>query len=220
MNTHLHVLEALTLLVRLDINPAPRKQLAALLRLLLDRFLSADKTYSHSFLSERLVPLSGLISYGHDIEACWLIDAAADVLGDDDAKAAARAAIAVLARATISAGQMEDGSFALESCAKGTLNPWRLWWVQAEALVGIVNEVERSGMPDGLDRAERLWNFITLRMRDPTGDWHYRIAPTGAPDPTMPKVDPWKEPYHQGRACLELIERARRLEIFWARGDE
>ena len=209
MNTHLHVLEALTLLVRLDVDPAPRLVLIALLRLVLDSFLSVDKTHSHSFLTERLIPLPGPISYGHDIEACWLIEEAADVLADPGTKAEARAVVATLARATISAGQTDDGSFILERKIDGTLNPWRIWWVQAEALVGIVNEAERSGRPNDLDRAERLWGYIAARMRDPTGDWHFQVGPDGAPDPNMPKVGPWKDPYHQARACLELIKRAR-----------
>jgi cellobiose epimerase len=210
MNTHLHVLEALTLLVRLDVDPAPRLVLIALLRLVLENFLSVDKTHSHSFLTERLTPLPGPICYGHDIEACWLIEAAADALADPDVSAEARAVVATLARATIAAGQREDGSFILEREVDGTLHLWRVWWVQAEALVGIVNEAQRNAMPDDWGRAERLWNYITVRMRGPTGDWHFQVGPDGAPDPTMPRVGPWKDPYHQARACLELIERARK----------
>jgi mannobiose 2-epimerase len=104
---------------------------------------------------------------------------------------------------------MDDGSFILEYQADGTPDPWRIWWVQAEALVGLVNEAEQSGMPDGLARAERLWDYITTHMRDPVGDWYFRVGPTGIPDRTMRKVEPWKEPYHQARACMELIARAR-----------
>jgi hypothetical protein len=74
----------------------------------------------------------------------------------------------------------------------------------------VLHEAEPSEMPDGFDRAEWLWSYIAARISDPAGDWHFRVGPDGAPDPTMPKVGPWKEPYHQGRACLELIERARR----------
>src|SRR5262249_27245545 len=210
MNTHLHALEGLTLLTSLDLDSAPRMMLAALLRLVLDRFLSADKTHSHALLTEQLEPIPSPINYGHDIEACWLIEKAADVLANPDMQAEARAAVAALARATIAAAQMNDGSFIVECKANRTPNPWRVWWVQAEALVGLVNEAEQGGMPDGLARAERLWDYIAIHMRDPAGGWYYRVGPTGIPDRTMRKVQPWKEPYHQGRACMELIERARR----------
>ena len=210
MNAHLHLLEALTLLVRLDVDPAPRFMLDALLRLLLERFLSVDKTHSHSFLTERLIPLPGPISFGHDIEACWIIEAAAEALADPGSKAEARDVIATLARATIAAGQTDDGSFLLERKIDGTLSPWRIWWVQAEAMIGIVNEAEHGGTSDGLDRAERLWDYITARMRAPPGDWHFQVGPNGTPDQTKPRVGQWKDPYHQARACLELIERARR----------
>jgi mannobiose 2-epimerase len=210
MNTHLHALEALTLLADLELDPEPKMMLATLVRLVLDRFLSVDKTHSHALLTEQLEPVPGPINFGHDIEACWLIEKAAEVLADHRVQAEARAAVATLARATIAAAQMDDGSFILERRADGTPDPWRVWWVQAEALVGLVNEVEHGGMSDGLARAERLWSYIAAHMRDPAGDWYFRVGPTGAPDPTMHKVGPWKEPYHQGRACMELIERARR----------
>jgi mannobiose 2-epimerase len=210
MNTHLHALEGLTLLAALDLDSAPRMTLAALLRLVLDRFLSAGKTHSHAFLTEQLDPLPSTINHGHDIEACWLIEKAADALADRDIQADARAAVATLARATIAAAQMDDGSFILKHKIDGTPDPWRVWWVQAEALVALVNEAEQGGMMDGLARAERLWDYIAAHMRDPAGDWYYRVGPTGMPDRTVRKVEPWKEPYHQARACMELIERARR----------
>jgi mannobiose 2-epimerase len=211
MDTHLHALEALTLLTALDLDPEPKKMLATLGRLLLDRFLAADKTHSHALLTDRLEPLPGPTSFGHDIQTCWLIEKAADALADPGVQAEVRAAVATLSRATIAAAQMDDGSFILECRADGTPDPWRIWWVQAEALVGLVNEAEQGGMPDGLTRAERLWDFIAVHIRDPAGDWYARVGPTGVPDRTMRKVEPWKEPYHQARACMELIERARRF---------
>ena len=210
MNTHLHALEALTLLAALDLDSEPTMMLATLVRLVLDHFLSADKTHSHALLTEQLEPLPGPTSFGHDIEACWLIEKAAEAFADHGIRTRARAAVATLARATIAAAQMDDGSFILECQADGTPDPWRVWWVQAEALVGLVNEAEQGGMPDGLARAERLWDYIAAHMRDPAGDWYFRVGPTGVPDRTMRKVEPWKEPYHQARACMELIERARR----------
>jgi cellobiose epimerase len=213
MNTHLHVLEGLTLLADLDLDSEPKTMLATLMALMLDRFLSTDKTHSHALLTEQLVPLPGPISFGHDVEACWLIEKAAEALVDHRVRAEARAAVATLARATIAGAQMDDGSFILECQADGTRDLWRVWWVQAEALVGLVNEAERGAMQDGLARAERLWNYIAAHMRDPAGDWYFRVGPTGTPDRTMPKVGPWKEPYHQGRACMELIERARQCAL-------
>jgi hypothetical protein len=161
----------------------------------LDRFLSVDKTYSHCFLSERLVPIPGPIShsYGHDIEACWLVEAAAEALADAAAKAEARQAVATLARATIAAGQMDDGSFILERKADGPLNRWRIWWGQAEALVGIINEAEQSGMPDGFDRAEKA---VELHCRPDQGL-------TALPIPLCPK---W------GRGRNRTIKRDLRCE--------
>jgi mannobiose 2-epimerase len=206
----LHVLEALIALSDVERGPAPRAALAALLRLLLARFLSPDGAHSYAFLDERLVAMPGPVSYGHDIETSWLLDAAAVALGDSGLAAQARAAASTLARATIAAAQMDDGSVLLERASDGRPHPWRIWWVQAEALVGLINEAQRGGFTEGLARAERLWDYIATRMVDPVGgEWHARVGPDGVPDRARPKVEPWKGPYHHGRACLELIERAQ-----------
>jgi mannobiose 2-epimerase len=205
-NTHLHLLEAFTSLTILDVDPGPRMALAALLRLILGRFLAPDRTHSYAFLTEDLAPMPGLRSFGHDIEASWLIDAAAEVLGDPELATKARAAASKLARSSTAAAQMDDGGFILEPG-----NPWRIWWVQAEALVALVNEAERSGSTDHVARAERLWSYVVTSLKDPVnGEWHSQLDGAGRPDRSRPKVDSWKEPYHQGRACLELIERSRR----------
>jgi len=84
--------------------------------------------------------------------------------------------------------------------------------VQAEAVVGLVDAALRTGDAALMDRAEQGWDFIERVMMDRAGgEWFWRVDAAGRPDPSMPKATSWKEPYHQVRACLQLIERARRL---------
>jgi len=210
---HVHLVEALTPLVRLDLEPAPRDTVAMLLRLLLDHFLSADRTNTYSYLSEDLEPFPAAIPLGHDIKTGWLLDLGADAVGDAKLSAEVRAAASTLAGGAVAGGQMEDGSFVLERTLDGKLHPWRYWWVQAEGMAGLVNEAERGGVPGFLERAERLWNYIENKIKDPSGEWYSRVDPSGVPDRRAPKVEPWKEPYHQGRACMRLVERARLLAL-------
>jgi mannobiose 2-epimerase len=175
---------------------------------LLSHFFSSDRTYTHALLTEDLQPIPAAVPLGHDIKTSWLLDAGADAVCDANLSAEVRAAASTLARAAVGYGQMVDGSFVLERTLDGELHPWRYWWVQAEGLVGLLNEAERSAVPDFLERAERLWAYIEKQIKDPTGEWYSRVDPSGVPDRSAPKVDPWKDPYHQGRACLRLIERA------------
>jgi mannobiose 2-epimerase len=63
-----------------------------------------------------------------------------------------------------------------------------------------------------LDRAEALWRYIEASVLDRDGgEWFWRVAPDGTPDRSLPRVDAWKEPYHQARACLQMMERAARV---------
>jgi len=208
---HVHLVEALTPLVSLNLEPAPRDTLAVLLRLLLDHFLSADRTYTHSLLSQDLEPFPAAVPLGHDIKTSWLLDLGADAVRDAKLSTEIRAATSTLARAAVAGGQMDDGSFVFERTLDGELHPWRYWWVQAEGLIGLLNEAERGAVPHFLDRAERLWTYIEKRIKDPSGEWYSRVDPIGVPDRSAPKVEPWKEPYHQGRACMQLVERVRLL---------
>src|SRR6185503_17643122 len=110
------------------------------------------RTYTHSFLSEDLEPIPAAVPLGHDIKTSWLLDLGADAVRDAKLSAEVRAAASTLARAAVAGGQMGDGSFVLERTLDGNLHPWRYWWVQAEGLVGLLNEAERGGVPDFLDR--------------------------------------------------------------------
>jgi mannobiose 2-epimerase len=84
MNTHLHVLEAYTCLYRIW----PNEQLKQYIKLLLTNFeqhiLDAHTGHLHLFFDEQWQVRSDTISYGHDIEASWLLQEAAEVIGDEE----------------------------------------------------------------------------------------------------------------------------------------
>jgi len=86
------------------------------------------------------------------------------------------------------------------------------WWPQAEAVVGFLNAFELLGKDDYLQAALASWRFIEQFVIDHTyGEWYYRVSPEGRPELDLPKVSPWKCPYHNARAALETIERVQRL---------
>ncbi|WP_051429548.1 AGE family epimerase/isomerase [Mesorhizobium loti] len=211
MNAHLHWLEALTELLVTSHAEDVRDALEALLRLFLTSFIASEGTHSWSILDTSLRPVGKTISYGHDIEASWLLDAAADALGDRELADATRLAASRLCRGALG-GIMDDGSLANSGEAQGVTDRSRIWWVQAEAMTGLLNEYERSGDPTMLDRAEALWRYIEAHILDRDGgEWFRRVAPDGTPDRSLPRVDAWKDPYHQARACLHMMERAARI---------
>ena len=213
MNTHLHVLEAYTALHRIwpDVGLADR--LRVLLRIFLDRIVDPETGHQRAFFAADWTPTSGLVSYGHDVEASWLLDEAAVVLGDDALVAEVRPVALRLARVSLDEGLDADGGLFNERHADGHLDDDKHWWPQAEAVVGSLNAYEHTGDAAFAHAALRTWGFVQHRVVDrQRGEWHFRVTRDGRPyRDEENKVGPWKCPYHNARACLEIMERAGAL---------
>jgi len=82
MNTHLHVLEGFTNLYRIWPDDALRSQIILLLNNFLDHFIDTNTNHLALFFDEDWNSRSTLISYGHDIEATWLMLEAAEVINE------------------------------------------------------------------------------------------------------------------------------------------
>src|SRR5690606_5188556 len=83
----------------------------------------------------------------------------------------------------------------------------RHWWVQAECLVGFFQAYQLSNQQRFLDIVFRNWGFVQQYIKDRQhGEWHWGISEKGSVM-REDKVGPWKCPYHNARACMELIQR-------------
>jgi mannobiose 2-epimerase len=208
MNTHLHVLEAYASLVHARPDAAVASALAGCVDLFLSRILDPDTHHLRMFFDEAWRPQSDVVSFGHDIEASWLLCEAADALGDPGRQRAARGAAVHMADAVLREAVDADGGLLYEADPSGIIDDGKDWWPQAEAVVGFLNAWQISGEPRFFDAAARTWAFIDRVVVDRThGEWHWRVSRTGVPDPARPKVDLWKCPYHNGRMCFEAVER-------------
>jgi mannobiose 2-epimerase len=210
MNTHLHVMEAYASLLRSWDDPGLRERLRALVELHLARILDPSTGHLRLFFDEGWAPLSRAVSYGHDIEASWLLAEAAEAVGDRALRDRARQAAVGLARATLAEGEdKEHGGVFAERHDDGRLDDDKHWWMQAEAVVGFLNAFELTGDAAFLDAAERAWGFVERFLIDREhGEWRWRVRRDGGRIPGLPKVEPWKCPYHNSRAALETIALA------------
>ena len=78
--------------------------------------------------------------------------------------------------------------------------------------MGFLNAYEISGQEHFLMAAERSWEFIDARIVDHQhGEWFWKVSRDGAVRDGDFKVDAWKCPYHNSRACLEAIRRLTSL---------
>jgi len=210
MNNHLHILEAYTGLLRVSSDPAVASRLRDLIDLFRRRILNAEQTHLQHFFDEAWTPQSDSYTFGHDIEASWLLREAAKTLKDTQLEAEVRDVAIRMARAVLNEGLDADGGLLYEARGGQIINPNKEWWPQAEAVVGFYNAWQLIGDSAFREAAMRCWRFIQNHVVDREhGEWFWCIRPDGTPDSAQPKVSQWKCPYHNSRCCLEIIRRAK-----------
>ena len=214
MNTHLHILEAYTNLLRVWRDPALLASQKALLAVTMDHIVDERTAHFHMFFDNQWNSLTDHVSYGHDIEGSWLIVEAAEVVGDPVLLDRARKLAVRMADAVARAAVDKDGSIYYEANSAGVLiDPNKHWWAQAEAVVGFYNAYQLTGEERFRDLAYRAWEFIEAKVVDRIhGEWHAKLRPDGTPfqeheDSDACLVGPWKCPYHNSRVCYEMMER-------------
>lgn len=205
MNTHLHVLEAYTNLYRCKPTEDRYNRIEKLLDLFVHYIISDERKSLHSFLSENWVPQSDTISFGHDIEASWLLLEASNVIQSYEKDDLLRGKSRELCDGVFNRGMDEDGGIFTEGNLNGITNYDKEWWPQAEAMVGFWKMYRYFKDERYYSASQKVWDFIKNSMRDKKfGDWHCKVNQHGIPFPER-KVSFWKGPYHNTRACLEII---------------
>ncbi|MEO0897488.1 MAG: AGE family epimerase/isomerase [Bacteroidota bacterium] len=207
MNTHLHILEAYTNLYRI----APTEEIGQatknLILLFQERFID-ESGHMHLFFDEEWGVKSHAVSYGHDIEASWLIWEALEVLGDEELMEDLKPIILKMARNTLEEGIDTDGALVNEKHANGEIDRDRIWWVQSEAMVGAMNAFRLTEDTFYLDQLHGIWDYTISQIKDHQGgEWVWGKQADGQLMPGHDKAGPWKAPYHNVRALIECISR-------------
>jgi mannobiose 2-epimerase len=208
-NTHLHIMEPYTNLYRVW----PAKELAWSLRnvisIFINHILNRETSHLDLFFENDWTRGAGQMeSYGHDIECSWLMHEAALVLGDKDLLNKVESVVKMVAKAS-EKGLNADGSMtheadAVTGCADDDLQ----WWVQAEAVVGFMNIYQYFGDRQALEKALHCWQYIKDNLIDyKNGEWYWSRHRDGSLNCIDDKAGFWKCPYHNGRMCLEILER-------------
>jgi mannobiose 2-epimerase len=208
MNTHLHILEAYGNLYRIWEDPALAKAIKNLIQLFLEKFIDPKNERLRLFFDENWNSKSTLVSFGHDIECSWLLHEAAEILGKEELVNASADLAVKMARKTFE-GLDEDGGLYYEYMPDTSkLDTDKHWWPQAEAMVGYFNAYWISGDPEFLQRSRESWTFIHNYICDWIDqEWFWSVDKEGIPQTEKEKGGFWKCPYHNGRACLEIIHR-------------
>jgi mannobiose 2-epimerase len=212
MNNHLHLLEAYTNLYRIWPDTQLRQRLMELIDVFEHQIVDPESGHMNHFFDETWQPKSNNYTFGHDIEAGWLLCEAAEVLGDENVTSQTQKIALRLAQITLAEALDNDGGLCYEGQSGKVTDPKRQWWPQAECVVGFLNGYELSSDQSFLEAAQKAWFFIENYFIDRENrEWFWRIDPNGRPDPAEPKVSQWKGPYHNVRACLETIKRLKQI---------
>ena len=208
MNTLLHVFEAYTELYRVSGSAEVKKRLEWILDTIADKIYNPKLHRQEVFFDREMHSILDLHSYGHDIETAWLLRRGTDVLGDKDYEEKMLPIILDLT------GQVYrtafDGRSLANECEKGVVDENRIWWVQAEAVIGFLNGYQLAREhKEYLYAAKAEWAFIKAYVIDkrPGAEWFWDVNKEGEAVSGKPIVEPWKCPYHNGRMCLEVCKR-------------
>lgn len=213
MNTHLHVLEAYAALHTTFGCDESAAALRRIIVLFLERFVDRSAFRLRLFFERDWTDRTRARSYGHEIEFSWLLWEACLALEDLLLQATCRPLVLGTARRCLRdawdpRGYLwEERSFEVQPAPTASS-----WWVQAEALVGTLNAYQLDPDPEFLQAFEATWAFVRQQhLGDPGGEWRWHDRDHN-PRPVPYRAGPWKGPYHNGRAMMEVVDRLRRLD--------
>lgn len=208
MNTHLHVLEAYTTLYTVWPDEGLRMQIETLLDNFIDHIIDAKTKHLTLFFDEEWNAKSGTVSYGHDIEATWLMLEAAEAIHHTKLIERIKIICIQISEVTLEGLDADGGLWYEYEPSIDHLIKEKHWWPQAEAMVGFYNTYQITGDEKWLNLSIGSWKFVKKRILDKkNGEWFWGIYADGSVMATEDKAGLWKCPYHNSRACLEVMRR-------------
>jgi mannobiose 2-epimerase len=214
LNTHLHLMEALIELYRAWPDAVVRQRLEELLAILRDR-IAVQPGCLNLYFTPAWRPLPDHDSFGHDVEAGFLLVEAAGLLGfGDDAATHAVARSLVDHALAFGYDRTRGGLYDKGSAFQPAFDRNKVWWAQAEFLNALLlmHELHGRSSQDYFEAFEKSWRFVLSHQIDRRhGGWREVVTHSGDERPLRPKSQNWKSCYHTGRALLNISDRLRRL---------
>ncbi len=210
MNTLLHVFEAYTELFKVTQEEKVKEKLLWMMDVFADKMYNPILHRQEVFFDKEYHSLIDLHSYGHDIEASWLMHEAALVLGDEDILRRVETVVPAIAEASAE-GIVPSGAMIHEkNFTTGKSDTDLHWWVQCETVIGFLNVYQYFKDDSALQRSMNCWNYIRNNLVDRVnGEWYWSRNADGEINRTDDKAGFWKCPYHNTRMCLEVYERTQ-----------
>lgn len=206
-NTHLHVVEAYANLYMVWPDTLLKEKISGLLNIFDKYFINKDNYHLNLFANEDWELKSTLQSYGHDIETSWLLLQCAEISNDTLQQERFKKLSLYMADASVEGLDNDGGLWYEYDPSTRHLIKEKHSWPQAEAMIGFFNAYQLSGNETYLQKSLNNWQFIKQHIKDnKKGEWFWGVNE----DYSIMQKDKagfWKCPYHNSRACMEIIRR-------------
>lgn len=207
MNTHLHIVEGFANLYTVWKDESLRKVIVELLATIEKYFINTETGHLRLFFDENWIEKKDVISYGHDIEAAWLLLRCAEILEDEKLISNYKKHAIQIAEVTKEGIDHDGGLWYEYDPETNELMAEKHWWPQAELMIGYFTAWQLSGKQEYLDIVFKNWDFTKKHIIDKeNGEWFWGVL-SDYSKIQKDKAGFWKCPYHNGRACIELINR-------------
>ena len=207
MNTHLHIVEAYANLYLIWPNPKLKDSIKEILEVIALYFINKYTWHLKLFFDENWKEKEDVISYGHDIEAAWLLQWCAETIEDVDLVRSYQKYAVEFAKSTKEGIDSDGGLWYEYEPKEQKLIAEKHWWPQAELWIGMINAWQLSKNEEFLEITEKNFEFVEKYIIDhKNGEWIWGVYADYSPI-LKDKAGFWKCPYHNSRACIELIKR-------------
>jgi mannobiose 2-epimerase len=208
MNTHLHLIEAYANLYEVWPDYFLGTQIKELLEVFLKYIINHETGHLILFFDEEWNEKSKIISYGHDIEAAWLLQQCAEKINDHELIEKMKKAALKITNAAFEGLDTDGGLWYEFDPGRNSLVREKHSWPQAEAMIGSMNAYQITNCQEYLEKSYNSWQFIKQHIKDKkNGEWFWGVNADYSIMEGKDKVGFWKCPYHNTRACLEIIKR-------------
>ena len=207
MNTHLHIVEAYANLYLIWPNPKLKDSIKEILEVIALYFINKYTWHLKLFFDENWKEKEDVISYGHDIEAAWLLQWCAETIEDVDLVRSYQKYAVEFAKSTKEGIDSDGGLWYEYEPKEQKLIAEKHWWPQAELWIGMINAWQLSKNEEFLEITEKNFEFVEKYIIDhKNGEWIWGVYADYSPI-LKDKAGFWKCPYHNSRSCIELIKR-------------